>query len=188
MHMHDTGTIRYLSCNGTNGTNAGPKNDSNTGDETNNPTTSSASPGGLTAAASAGIGVGVGAAVLGIIAVLVWFILRYRRKLRGLAEASNNNGRADPKEATSEKPKSQETLLDGTQAAAWSWLHAYVCHIGTLLQQKIIRSIYGPQTTCSQTYTLWAPRPVLSTSYTAIRRGSELSLKQLTSSRHGWDG
>ncbi|KAK8015531.1 hypothetical protein PG991_008419 [Apiospora marii] len=115
VRMRDLGKIAVLSCNGTNGTYESPKDDSTSSVNPTNPTTSSSSSGGLSTGAFAGIGTGVGVSVLGVLAVLVWFILRYRRKLRGLAEESHNHGRDDPKEATRETPTPRENLLDGTQ-------------------------------------------------------------------------
>ncbi|KAK8091950.1 hypothetical protein PG997_002311 [Apiospora hydei] len=103
VRMYDKGTIRYLSCNGTNGVNGG-KNGARNSNNAHS---------GLTTTVSAGIGAGIGAAVLGIIAVLAWFILRYRRKLRGLEE-SHNNGRDDPKEAIRGTASRQEAQLDDT--------------------------------------------------------------------------
>ncbi|KAK8022348.1 hypothetical protein PG993_013115 [Apiospora rasikravindrae] len=109
VQMRDKGIIGFLSCNGTNGTNEGK----GAGPDSSPP--SSASHTGLSTAASAGIGTGVGVAALGIIAVLAWFILHYRRKLKGVEKESRNNGRDDPKEATREAAKPRETQLDDTE-------------------------------------------------------------------------
>ncbi|KAK6822806.1 hypothetical protein PG987_014351 [Apiospora arundinis] len=102
VRMRDQGKIGALSCNGTNGTGAGPSS---------SPTPLQSTPhNGLTTAASAGIGVGVGVVALGIMAALAWLIMHYRRRLRdvGGAGSSHKNSRDDPRETFGAKPETNE--------------------------------------------------------------------------------
>ncbi|KAK7918128.1 hypothetical protein PG985_010002 [Apiospora marii] len=87
VRMRDLGKIAILSCNGTNGPQKAPKDD----DTSNSTTSSSPLNGGLSTGASAGIGTGVGVTVLGILAALVWLVVRYRRRLRDLGTTAQDD-------------------------------------------------------------------------------------------------
>ncbi|KAK8067306.1 hypothetical protein PG997_014053 [Apiospora hydei] len=94
VHMRNTGIIGYLSCNGTNGT---------TGeDRSGGPNPSTPRETGLPTPASAGIGVGAGILALGIICVLVWLIMSYRRKLRAATTAGSGGDSKDASDTMKE--------------------------------------------------------------------------------------